>query len=233
MPRLRRLDQLLTSLGHGTRRDARSIIESGAVTVNGSVVTKRDAKVEAADVLVDGEPLEAPDGLVVVFHKPVGHACTHADDDGPTIYQLLPARWLQRSPSATSVGRLDKDTTGVLLITDRGDLVQKWTSPRSEIEKVYEVTVDKALSPGLVEAFARGDLLLRGEDKPCLPARLEIVDELHARLIITEGRYHQVRRMFASQGWHVEQLHRARFGEFELDDLKPGEWQVIPTTASA
>jgi 16S rRNA pseudouridine516 synthase len=124
------------------------------------------------------------------------------------------------------VGRLDKDTSGLLLITDRGDLVQRWTSPKSDIDKVYEVTVDKPLSSELVEIFSRGDLMLRGEDKPCLPAKLEIIDELHARLTITEGRYHQVRRMFASQGWHVEKLHRARFGGYELGDLKAGEWAL-------
>ena len=220
----RRIDQLLASLGYGTRREVRAYVDAGRLSVRGEVAAHHDAKVNARDVLFDGVPLEAPEGLLAILHKPVGYVCTHADGEGPTIYELLPARWLRRNPPVTSVGRLDKDTSGLLLITDRGDLVQKWTSPKSDIEKIYEATVDKPLSPDLAEVFSRGELMLRGEDKPCLPAKLEIVDELHARLTITEGRYHQVRRMFASQGWHVEQLHRAKFGGYELGDLKPGEW---------
>ena len=227
MSKPRRLDQTLASLGHGSRRDVRAIIDAGHVKVKGVIAKDEGAKVNPHDVTVNGEPLEAPDGLLVIFHKPTGYVCTHSDGDGPTIYELLPARWLQRNPPATSVGRLDKDTSGLLLITDRGDLVQRWTSPKSVIEKTYEVTVDKPLSSELVEIFARGDLVLHGEDKPCLPAKLEIVDDLHATLTITEGRYHQVRRMFASQGWHVEKLHRARFGEYELDELKAGEWRLL------
>jgi 16S rRNA pseudouridine516 synthase len=222
-----RLDQLLASLGYGSRREVRALIEVGRVTVFGVVTKKHDVKASAQDVLVDGVALEAPDGLLAMLHKPTGYVCTHSDGEGPTIYELLPAHWSRRNPPVTSVGRLDKDTSGLILITDRGDLVQKWTSPKSDIEKVYEAEVDKALSAELIEVFARGDLMLRGEEKPCLPAKLEIMSDLHARLTITEGRYHQVRRMFASQGWHVEKLHRARFGEFELGELKPSEWRFL------
>ncbi len=220
----RRIDQLLASLGYGTRREVRAYVDAGRVTVRGEVAAHHDAKVDARDVLFDGAPLEAPEGLLAILHKPVGYVCTRADGEGSTIYELLPARWLRRNPPVTSVGRLDKDTSGLLLITDRGELVQKWTSPKSDIKKIYEATVNRPLSPDLVEVFSRGELMLRGEAKPCLPAKLEIIDELHARLTITEGRYHQVRRMFASQGWHVEQLHRTKLGEYEIGDLKAGEW---------
>ena len=127
----------------------------------------------------------------------------------------------------TSVGRLDKDTSGVLLITDIGPLVQRYTSPRAEVEKVYEVTVDRDLDTSLIETFASGTVMLRGENKPCLPAKLEITGTRTASLTISEGRYHQVRRMFASQGWHVEALHRSRFGEHQLGDLAAGEWRLI------
>lgn len=229
MPALRRLDQLLSSLGHGSRREVRALIKSGHVTVHGRPVAHPESKVEPSAVRVNGEPLEAPDGLLALLHKPVGYTCTHAGGEGPTIYELLPERWLRRNPAVTSVGRLDKDTSGALLVTDRGDLVQRWTSPRSSTEKVYEAAVDPPLSPRLIEIFARGDLILRGETAPCLPARLEILDERHARLTITEGRYHQVRRMFASQGWQVEKLHRSRFGPFELGDLAPGAWRLLET----
>lgn len=226
--KLRRLDQLLSSLGHGSRREVRECIRNGLVTVGGSVEQDPGAKVDAREVLVEGKPLEAPDGLLAILHKPVGYICTHAEDEGPTIYDLLPERWSERNPPVTSVGRLDKDTSGILMMTDRGELVQQWTSPKSVVEKVYEVEVDAPLEPHLVATFASGTLMLRSETAPCLPARLEIVDALHAKLTLTEGRYHQARRMFASQGWNVTQLHRSRFGEFTLDGIAVGEWRIAP-----
>jgi 16S rRNA pseudouridine516 synthase len=197
------------------------------VTVGSDIEYDPGAKVQARDVLVEGAPLEAPEGLLAVLHKPVGYVCTHADGEGPTIYELLPERWMKRNPPVTSVGRLDKDTSGVLLVTDRGDLVQKWTSPKSNVEKVYEVEVADPLEKHLIQTFASGTLMLRSEDSPCLPAKLELVDALHAKLTLTEGRYHQVRRMFASQGWNVIKLHRSRFGDFEVDGLAPGEWRMV------
>jgi 16S rRNA pseudouridine516 synthase len=226
--KLRRLDQLLSSLGHGSRREVREVIRNGLVTVAGAVEDDPGAKVEARDVLVEGEPLEAPDGLLAILHKPVDYVCTHSEDEGPTIYELLPERWTMRNPPVTSIGRLDKDTSGILIVTDRGELVQRWTSPKSVVEKVYEVEVDTPLEPHLIATFASGTLVLRSETTPCLPARLEIVDELHAKLTLTEGRYHQVRRMFASQGWNVVGLHRSRFGEFTLDGIAAGGWRMAP-----
>jgi 16S rRNA pseudouridine516 synthase len=115
----------------------------------------------------------------------------------------------------------------LLLVTDIGSLVHRYTSPKADVEKSYLAEVDRDLDPQLSEVFARGDLMLRGEAKPCLPARLEIVSPRTARLIITEGRYHQVRRMFASQGFHVEKLHRESFGPHGLGDLAEGEWQLV------
>lgn len=224
---MRRLDQLLSSLGYCSRREAVSVVKAGRVKLDGVVLTKADAKVDPHAVSIDGEPLEAPDGLLAMLHKPVGYVCTHGDGEGPTIYELLPDQWLRRNPAVTSVGRLDKDTSGLLLVTDIGSLVHRFTSPKAEVEKVYVAELDRDLDPQLVEVFARGDLMLRSEDKPCLPAKLEILSARTARLTITEGRYHQVRRMFASQGWHVEKLHRERFGDYELDDLAEGEWQMI------
>lgn len=220
---------MLSSLGYGTRREAQGIIHRGHVTVGGEVITDFAFKAKSEAVLVKGEPLEAPEGLLAVYHKPLGEVCTRAEGEGSTVYESLPPRWSQRNPPITSVGRLDKDTSGLLLITDRGDLVQRWTSPKSVMEKVYVVTVDKPLEESLIPIFASGTLMLRSEDKPCLPAKLEIIDPLHARLTLTQGLYHQVRRMFASQGWQVEALHRSRFGEYELNGLKPGDWLLVPT----
>jgi len=224
---MRRLDQLLSSFGLCPRRQVAEWVRAGRVLVDGVPARRADQKADPQAVTVDGEPLEAPDGLVVLFYKPPGCVCTHADGEGPTIYDWLPARWLSRHPPVTSAGRLDKDTSGLLVITDLGAVVHEHTSPKSRTEKVYEVTVDRDLDPALVEVFAAGTLVLRGESTPCRPARLEITGPRSASLTLTEGRYHQVRRMFASQGWHVETLHRARVGEFTLDGLAPGEWRVL------
>lgn len=224
---MRRLDQILSSLGYCTRREAVRWVKDGRVCLDGAPFTKADQKADPHAITVDGEPVEAPDGLLAILHKPVGFICTHDEGAGETIYDLLPDQWRRRNPAVTSVGRLDKETSGLLLVTDIGDIVHRHTSPRSAVEKVYLATLDHELDPKLIEIFARGDLMLRNEEKPCLPAKLEIVDALTARLTITEGRYHQVRRMFASQGWKVEALHRERVGEYTLEGIAEGEWLVV------
>ena len=224
---MRRLDQVLSSLGYCSRREAVLFVKNGRVKQNGVLLTRADQKVDPRAVTVDDEPLEALDGLLAMLHKPVGYVCTHDGNEGPTIYELLPDQWLRRNPAVTSVGRLDKDTSGLLLVTDIGPLVHRYTSPKAEIEKTYLAELDRDLDDSLIETFGKGDLMLRSEERPCLPAKLEILSPRTARLTITEGRYHQVRRMFASQGWHVEKLHRERFGDYTLEDLAEGEWKML------
>ncbi len=200
--------------------------------LNDARVASPEERVSVSSVIVDGAPIECPDGILAMLHKPVGCVCSHDAREGPTIYDLLPPRWLRRKPPVTSVGRLDKDASGLLLITDIGALVQRWTSPRHHVAKVYEVTVDRDLDGSLVSVFAAGTLHLDGETKPCAPAPLEILAPRRARLTLTEGRYHQVKRMFASRGYIVTRLHRTRFGEWELGDLPSGQWQLLPNKAS-
>jgi 16S rRNA pseudouridine516 synthase len=230
--KLRRLDQLLSSLGYASRREVDQMIDDGLVLVDGEEPRSSSDKVNPALVMVDGEPLESPDGLLAIFHKPLGCVCSHSDREGETIYDLLPERWPRRNPPVTSVGRLDRDTSGLLLMTDQGQLVQRYTSPKSSIEKVYRVTVDSDLDPELPDIFASGTLMLRSEETPCLPAKLDIVGAREGLLTLTEGRYHQVRRMFASQGWDVLTLHRERFGPYTLDGLAPGEWRLMDLSAA-
>lgn len=222
-----RLDQILSRYGFCSRSEARRLVKTGRVLVNGEFPKAHDVKVNISAVRVDGEPVEHPDGLLVLLHKPAGYVCSHETRDGKPIYELLPERWTQRNPPVTSIGRLDKDTTGVLLITDQGQLVQRWTSPKHKVEKVYEVTVDADLKSELVALFAAGTLQLDDEEKPCLPASLEILAPRAARLTLIEGKYHQVKRMFASQGLTVLRLHRSRFGDFEVGDLEPGRWRAL------
>ena len=196
--------------------------------VSGVPAQSPDEKADPTLVIVDGEPVEHPHGILAVIHKPAGFVCSHDRNEGPTIYELLPERWSQRNPSITTIGRLDKDATGVLLVSDDGELVHRWTSPKHKVSKIYEVTVNQDLQPQLTSLFASGELLLDGEDKPCVPAKLEILSAREARLELTEGRYHQVKRMFSNQGFDVLRLHRSRFGDFELGDLLPGQLRLLP-----
>ena len=223
----RRIDQILGNFGYCSRWQARRWINDGRVSHKGSVLTDFSAKVEPGEILIDGEPVEFPDGMLILLHKPVGYVCSHEGAEGPRVYDLLPPRWQDREPKLVSIGRLDKDTSGLLLLTDQTALVQRWTSPKRHVEKVYQATLDRELDTELIVRFAAG-IALRGEDKPCLPATLAIVAPNMAEVTLSEGRYHQVRRMFAACGFQVETLHRLRFGALALADLPVAEWRSLP-----
>jgi 16S rRNA pseudouridine516 synthase len=224
---VRRLDQILASLGCGSRREVRPLIEAGRVTVAGRVETDPGAKAAPRDVALDDAPLEFSDGLLIAMHKPAGCVCSHDASEGPRIYDLLPQRWLSRNPAPTTVGRLDKDTTGVLLITDDMPLVHQLTSPRHKVGKIYEATLDAEPPAALVAEFASGALLLAGEKDACAPAVLVLRGGCEVELTLTEGRFHQVKRMFAHFGFTVVRLHRSRFGAITVGPLAPGHWREI------
>ncbi len=225
---MRRLDQLLANLGYCSRREARDWIEAGRVSIGGELADDVSTKVQEASVLVDGEPLDHPDGLLLLVNKPTGLVCSHDPREGPSVYDLLPRRWRLRNPQVTSVGRLDKDTSGLLLLTDQLALVHRLTSPKHKVPKVYRAHLNRALGTELVAIFKSGTLVLDGESPPCAPADLRIIDARTAELTLTEGKYHQVRRMFASQGYDVVTLRRSHFGELELGDLPEGKWRELP-----
>jgi 16S rRNA pseudouridine516 synthase len=233
---LLRLDRVLSNLGYGSRADARVLVREKRVEVDGRVARDVSEKVDPALVTLDGDPLEAPNGLFVAFHKPVGYVCSHDDRDGSTVWALLPSRWLDRNPKATTVGRLDKDSSGLLLVTDLLPLVHQLTSPRHHVAKRYVVTLEEPVPAGdideMVAAFASGALVLRGEeDDPCLPAELHSLDGGAFEVVLTEGRHRQVRRMFGACGHRVATLHRTAVGPYSLDDLPEGEWRVIDPPA--
>lgn len=198
------------------------------MTVRGKVVDDFGAKASATDVLLDGEPLDHPDGLLILLHKPTGLVCSHDEREGPSVYGLLSERWRRRNPTVTSIGRLDKDTSGLLLLTDQSELVHRLTSPKYKVPKIYRATLTRDLSPDLIPLFARGTLLLKDEASPCAPADMKILSPREAEVTLTEGRYHQVRRMFASQGNEVLALHRSNFGPLELAGLPAGQWRLLP-----
>jgi 16S rRNA pseudouridine516 synthase len=225
---MRRLDQLLASLGYGSRREVAEWVKAGRVAVRG--VRERDtgARVKADDVTVEGEPLDHPGEMLLLLNKPAGVVCSRDEAEGPSIYSLIPERWRRRNPPVTSVGRLDKETTGLLLLTDRSLLVHRLTSPKHKVAKVYRALLDRDMPAGLEGVFASGGLLLPGEDKPCAPATLSRRSAREAEVVLMEGRYHQVRRMFASQGCQVLELDRVQFGPLQLDDVPKGKWIELP-----
>ncbi|MGA9045265.1 pseudouridine synthase [Sulfuricurvum sp.] len=228
-----RLDKLLSSLGYCTRKEVAPLIRERIITHILNFPLKSDTKVSHDEILYEGEPLDPPSGMVILMHKPAGLVCSHDDGEGKLVYDLLPPRWRLRDPKISTVGRLDKDTSGLLLLTDDGALLHRLTSPKHKVPKVYETTLDRPLKGDEGSIFASGTLMLNGEKTPCLPAKLEVVDPTHVRLEIVEGRYHQVRRMFAAVGNHVTTLHRSSFGELTLGDLEAGEYRIIDAKSLA
>jgi 16S rRNA pseudouridine516 synthase len=218
--------KLIANLGYGSRKEVAAMFREGRVTDANGEVLYADDKVEHANVRLDGEPLDPPFPLTLMLHKPVGYTCS-TSDAGAVIYELLPYRFKLRSPILASVGRLDRDTTGLLLMTDDGVLLHRIVSPRSKLEKVYEVTLARDLRGDEAKIFASGKLKLESEKTPLAPAKLEVLAARRARLTLTEGRYHQARRMFAAVGNHVEALHRSRVGGLTLGELPEGQWRIL------
>jgi len=171
--------------------------------------------------------LDPPQGTLILLNKPVGYTCS-TKDPGRVVYDLLPERFRYRNPVLSTVGRLDRDTSGLLLLTDDGQLLHRIISPKAELPKVYEVELADDLKGDEATLFAAGTLELENENTPLAPAVMETVDARHARLTLIEGRYHQVRRMFAATVNRVLSLHRSRTGTLTLDGLAPGEWRIVP-----
>jgi 16S rRNA pseudouridine516 synthase len=221
-----KLLRYLANLGYGSRREVARLLGEGRVRRrDGGVLSERDGFAHD-DLLVDGEPLDVAPGAVLMLHKPVGYVCS-TRDASRLVYELLPPRFPLRSPVIAPIGRLDRDTSGLLLLTDDGQLNHRITSPRTHLPKTYEARLAADLRGDEGEIFAAGTLMLESETSPLAPVALEPIDSRHARLTLTEGRYHQVRRMFAAVGNHVEALHRSSIGPIALGDLPSGSWRVL------
>lgn len=224
-----RLDRILANYGVASRTEANRLIRDGRVSADGRALKDPSAHATPGVVLVDGEPIDHPAGVLVALHKPAGYVCSHDDREGPTAFSLLPDAWARRSPRPETVGRLDRETSGLLLVVDDHDLLHRLTSPRHLVPKTYVATLARPVTAELLASFASGTLVLRGEDTPCTPAVAVVLapDELTVEVTITEGRYHQVRRMFAACGNHVEALHRTAVGRCQLGDLAEGTWRDV------
>ena len=223
-----RTDALLSRFGYCSRREVAQWLKRGRVTRNGTPIKSPSEKVEPEEVLIDGEPVEFPHGIYIALNKPLGCTCSHKEE-GELVYDLLPPQWLSRNPVVNTVGRLDKETSGLLLLTDDGAFEHAQTSPKRHVPKVYTFTTTAPIPADAVALFASGELMLDGERTPCLPAALVITGEQSGRLTLHEGRYHQVRRMLASVGAPVDTLERIEIGPLKLADLnlEPGEWCEI------
>lgn len=233
-----RLDRLLANLGYGSRREVTDLVGRRQVVLDGTALKDAGARIAISSDLparmtVSGQPLDPPAPLTLVMHKPLDVVCSHREA-GRSVYELLPHRWRARIPALSTIGRLDKDTSGLLLITDDGALLHRVISPKSHVAKRYVAILDRPLTGAEAEAFSAGTLMLEGEAEPLAPAELEVLGPKQARLTITEGRYHQVRRMFAAVGNHVTALHRDRIGGLALpDDLAPGAWRAVTPAEQA
>ncbi|WP_045768018.1 pseudouridine synthase [Xanthomonas albilineans] len=216
----------LANLGYGSRKQVALMFREGRITDADGDVLYADDQVPHAAIRVDGEVLDPPPGLILALHKPVGYTCS-TKDPGRIVYDLLPARFRLRSPLLSTVGRLDRDTSGLLLMTDDGALLHRIVSPKSRLAKIYEATLAEDLRGDEAAQFASGTLLLDGETTPLLPVQLEVLGPRQVRVVLHEGRYHQVRRMFAAVGNHVLVLHRSRIGGLALDALPAGQWRAL------
>ena len=234
-----KLAQVLFSQGFGSRRECEGLILGGFVSVAGAVVDDPFAELDPAGLQfsVRGETWPFRTKALIVLNKPAGHECSQKPKHHPSVYSLLPAPLRRRDVQA--VGRLDEDTTGLLLLTDDGSLIHRWTSPKHHVPKVYEIGCKHPVTEDQVQQLLRGVTLI---DDP-VPVRAAAAEatgvfdgpqaaelgELHGlRMTLTEGKYHQVKRMVAAVGNRVEALHRSRYGALVLpDDLAPGQWRWL------
>ncbi len=217
-----RLDFYLSHAGLGTRKEVKSLIKKGSVRINNEVVNTPIAIDENNDqVFVNDTLIEYQEFQYFLLNKPSGYVSASTDNKYPTVLQLIHEPYRNLS----IVGRLDLDTTGVLIITNNGKLNHFLLSPISHVEKEYEVTVDYPLKEALISEFKKGVIL--DDNYHSLPSELTIVDDYHARVILHEGKYHQVKRMFAAFGYHVISLHRSRMDQITLGDLPNGQYRAL------
>lgn len=231
MPTLLRIERILSNRGYCTRGEARRFLREHEVCIGETKIEKSDQRVDASLVTIDNEPIDPPN-LLLLMNKPLGVTCSHSEE-GQLVYDLLPDRYRHRDPVLSTVGRLDKETSGALLLTDDGALLHRLTSPKKHVPRVYIAKLRDELTGREAETFASGKLKLDDDDRPLLPAELEAIDARTARLTLHEGRYHQVRRMFAAVGNFVVALHRESFGPIGVSDLQPGEWRPLSESEKA
>ncbi len=221
------LFRLLQSQGFGSRKACRELVRAGRVAVDGRARLNPDEELptEGLVLLVDGEAWEYREKAYLLLNKPAGYECSRQPRDHPSIFALLPAPLVDRGVQC--VGRLDQDTTGLLLLSDDGDFIHHHTSPRRAVGKTYRVACKHPVEDGMLEKLSQG-VLLHDETGPLAARHCVRIDARALEMTITEGKYHQVRRMVAAAGNRVEALHRVVVGNLALPaDLAPGAWKWL------
>ncbi|WP_297214451.1 pseudouridine synthase [uncultured Flavonifractor sp.] len=222
---MERLDKILANTGRWSRKEVRELVRAGRVTVNGRVARTPEEKHDPASAfLVDGRPVSGERLVYLMLHKPAGLVSATEDPREPTVLTLLPEHL--RRVGLFPAGRLDKDTEGLLLLTNDGPLAHRLLSPRRHVDKRYFVRVAGILDQTDAEAFRKGITLADG--LICLPAGLEILEANTGLVTLREGKYHQIKRMLASRGKPVVYLKRLTMGPLTLDPaLAPGQWRPL------
>ena len=224
------LERILHSQGFGSRKACRVLIRHGEVTVNGTPCDNPFAEFDPAGLIfsVEGETWQYREKAYLMLHKPEHYECSQKPMHHPSIYSLLPAQLRERGVQC--IGRLDEDTTGLLLLSDDGQFIHRMSSPKWKVPKIYEVTAKHALGPQQAEALLAG-VQLHDEPAPIVALACELVSENVLHLTLAEGKYHQVKRMLAAAGNRVEKLKRIRIGELSLpEELAPGEWRWLDSS---
>ncbi|MES3002346.1 MAG: 16S rRNA pseudouridine(516) synthase [Pseudomonadota bacterium] len=228
------LQEILFTQGFGTRRVCAGLVQQGHVALGGEVVTDAALEVDAEGLRfrVDGVEWPYAERAYVMLHKPAGTECSQKPSTYPSIYTLLPGPLRQRPQKGAvqgvqAVGRLDQDTTGLLLLTDDGKFIHRMSSPKHHVPKVYDLVTKHPVDEKQVLRLLEG-VVLDDDPKPVRAAACEVSGEHALRMTLTEGKYHQVKRMIAAVGNRVEGLHRSRIGGLALPaDLAPGQWRWL------
>ncbi|WP_414451175.1 16S rRNA pseudouridine(516) synthase [Burkholderia sp. 22PA0099] len=225
-----KLETILFSQGFGSRRQCRALVDTGRVSIGGAACDDADAAFDTAglDFEVDGTRWPYRERAYLAMNKPAGYECSHDPQHHLSVFSLLPPPFAARGVQC--VGRLDQDTTGLLLLSDDGQFVHAYTSPKRKVPKTYVAEVRHALDDTQLAAL-RGGVLLHGEPKPIAAVAANARGERTLELTVLEGKYHQVKRMVAASGNRVEALHRERIGGYGLPaDLAPGAWRWLDST---
>ena len=221
------LEKVLFSQGFGTRRYCSDLVYADLVKVNGVLAEDPEERISTEGLIlnVEGQDWEFHEKAYIAFHKPANYECSHKTTHHPSVYSLLPRPFIERGLQC--VGRLDFDTTGLLLISDDGQFIHKMTTPKKKIGKVYEITTAEPIQSKQLDHLLKG-VVLDDDPKPCFAKACEQMDERRLAMTIVEGRYHQVKRMMAAVGNHVAQLHRTQIGAYTMPtDLAEGHWRWL------
>jgi 16S rRNA pseudouridine516 synthase len=226
-----RIDKLLANLGYGSRREVGMMVRRGEFILDGTAILDAAKNIPydpdlSSRATFMGEQIDPISPFTLMLNKPRGFTCSH-DEQGMLIYDLMPYRWRARSPQMSSVGRLDKESTGLVLVTDDGDFLHRVISPKHHVWKEYEVTLADPLKGDETEKFGSGTFELSADKTPLKPATWTATGPTSGVMALQEGRYHQIRRMFGAVGNKVETLHRRRIGGLDLGGLPEGTYRPL------